>query len=146
MCTFCKILNRQLDGYFVYEDEHFAAFLDKYPVAPGHTLVVPKEHFENYLETPEEVLSGLAKVVKIVSIAVKDAVKADGVRILTNVGESAGQVIFHLHVHIIPTWANDYPEIFKYFTPRREMSSQYYELLQKVINESVKMIKDKYNW
>ena len=143
MCTFCKILNRQLTGYFVYEDKDFAAFLDKYPAAPGHTLVVTKEHFENYLEAPEEILSGLAKVVKIVAIGVKEAVKADGIRILTNVGESAGQVIFHLHVHIVPTWTNGYPEVFKDFMPRREMNVQYYESLQKVISELIKRIKEK---
>lgn len=143
MCIFCKILNRQLDGYFVYEDEHFAAFLDKYPVSPGHTLVVPKEHFENYLEAPEDVLSGLAKIVKLVAIGVKEAVGADGVRILTNVGESAGQVIFHLHVHIIPTWINGYPENFKGFIPRREMERQYYESLQKIISEYINRIKEK---
>ena len=138
MCTFCKILNRQLPGYLVYEDSNFAAFLDKYPITPGHTLVVTKEHFENYLETPEEVLSELAKVVKLVAIGVKEAVKADGIRILTNIGESAGQVIFHLHVHIVPMWAEGYPEIFKDFIPRREQSIHYYETLQKIISESIK--------
>ncbi|MBP1357738.1 MAG: HIT domain-containing protein, partial [Sulfolobus sp.] len=108
----------------------------------GHTLVMPKQHFENYLEAPEEFLSDLAKVVKTVAIAVKSALKADGIRILTNVGESAGQVIFHLHVHIVPTWIGEYPEDFKSFIPRKQMSEEYYNLLQKVIKEYIKKIKE----
>lgn len=142
MCIFCKIINGELEGYFVYEDEEFVAILDKYPVSPGHTLVMPKQHFENYLEAPEELLAELAKVVKTIAIAVKSALKADGIRILTNVGESAGQVIFHLHVHIVPTWIREYPEDFKSFIPRKQMSEEYYNLLQKVIREYIEKIKE----
>ncbi|QIW24941.1 HIT family protein [Sulfolobus sp. S-194] len=149
MCTFCSIINRELEGYFVYEDDKFAAILDKYPVSLGHTLVIPKNHFENYLEADEDTLAELAKVVKLVSLGIKDAVKADGLRLLTNIGRSAGQVIFHLHVHIIPTWEGDYPDIFKGFKPRKEQEKEYYELLQKIIRESIENLKRKigdYKW
>ncbi|BFH72549.1 HIT family protein [Sulfurisphaera javensis] len=143
MCLFCGIINKELEGFFIYEDNNYVAILDKYPISPGHTLVIPKKHFENYLDADDNTLSELAKVVKIVSLGVKDAVKADGLRILTNIGESAGQVIFHLHIHVIPTWEGDYPELFKSFKPRREQSKEYYELLQKIIRESIEKLKRK---
>lgn len=141
MCLFCNIINRELEGYIVYEDNLASAFLDKFPVTPGHTLVVPKKHYDNYLEADEETLSQLARVTKIVALGVMEAVKADGIRILTNIGESAGQVVFHLHLHVIPTWMKEYPSMFSSFKPRREQSKEYYELLQKIIRESVDKIK-----
>lgn len=140
MCIFCGIINRQLDSYIVYEDEKFVAILDKFPVSPGHTLVIPKRHFENYLEADDETLSELGKVVKLVALGVKNAVNADGLRILTNIGRSAGQVIFHFHVHIIPRWNDSYPKIFKDFKPRRENDKKYYELSQKIIRDSIEKI------
>ena len=101
-CTFCKIVRKEAPASPVYEDDKVIAFLSINPINIGHTLVVPKKHYENIYEIPEEEVTYLYKIVKKVAYAVKNAVSAEGIRIVQNNGEAAGQVIFHLHVHIIP--------------------------------------------
>jgi histidine triad (HIT) family protein len=104
-CTFCKIVRGEAPASCVYEDEKVMAFLSARPINVGHTLVVPKRHYENVFEISEEEVAHLSKVVKKVAYAVEKAVSAEGIRIVQNNGEAAGQVIFHLHVHIIPMYA-----------------------------------------
>lgn len=101
-CIFCKIMKKEAPASIVYEDEKVIAFLSIQPINVGHTLVVPKAHYENIYEIPEEEVAYLYKIVKKLAHAVKKAVNAEGVRTVQNNGEAAGQVIFHLHVHIIP--------------------------------------------
>ena len=101
-CTFCKIVRGEAPASPVYEDETVIAFLSIQPINVGHTLVVPKKHYENIYEISEEEVAYLYKIVKKVSTAVKKAVGAEGIRILQNNGEAAGQVVFHFHVHVIP--------------------------------------------
>ena len=101
-CIFCQIIRKEAPASIVYEDEQVVAFLSNRPVNEGHTLVVPKKHYENIYDIPEEEAAYLFKIVKRVAHAVKDATGAEGIRIVQNNGEAAGQVIFHLHVHIIP--------------------------------------------
>ncbi len=86
----------------VYEDEQVVAFLSNRPVNEGHTLVVPKKHYENIYKIPEEEAAYLFKIAKRVAHAVRDAVSAEGIRLVQNNGWAAGQVIFHIHVHVIP--------------------------------------------
>jgi histidine triad (HIT) family protein len=101
-CVFCRIAQKEAPASVVYEDEKVVAFLSIQPINVGHTLVVPKKHYENIYEIPEEEVAYLYKIVKNLSHAVQKAVDAEGIRIVQNNGETAGQVIFHLHVHIIP--------------------------------------------
>jgi histidine triad (HIT) family protein len=101
-CAFCKIVRREAPASYVYEDEKIIAFLSNCPVNVGHTLVLPKRHHENIYDIPQDEVGHLFETVKKVADAVKKAVNAEGVRIVQNNGEAAGQVIFHLHVHIIP--------------------------------------------
>ncbi len=101
-CTFCKIAWKEAPANIVYEDENVIAFMSIQPINVGHTLVVPKKHYENIYEIPEEEVAHLYKVVKKLAHAVHKAVDAEGIRIVQNNGEAAGQVIFHMHVHIIP--------------------------------------------
>ena len=101
-CTFCKIARKEAPASTVYEDEEVIAFMSIQPINVGHTLVVPKKHYENIYEIPEEEVAHLYRVVKKLAYAVKKAVDAEGIRIVQNNGEAAGQVIFHMHVHIIP--------------------------------------------
>lgn len=77
------------------------------PVNEGHTLVVPKKHYANIYEIPEEEAAYLFKIAKRVAHAVRDAVTADGIKLVQNNGRAAGQVVFHLHVHVIPMAPND---------------------------------------
>jgi histidine triad (HIT) family protein len=101
-CIFCQIIRKEAPANIVYEDEQVEAFLSNRPVNVGHTLVVPKKHYVNIYEVSEDEVAYLFRVVKRVAGAVRDAVDAEGIRIVQNNGEAAGQVVFHLHVHIIP--------------------------------------------
>jgi histidine triad (HIT) family protein len=110
-CTFCAITRKEAPASIIYEDEKVIVFLSIQPINVGHTLVVPKKHYENIYEIPEDEVAYLYKIVKRIAHAVKEAVDAEGVRIVQNNGEAAGQVISHLHVHIIPmdknrTWVH----------------------------------------
>lgn len=95
-------MRKEASASMVYEDQQVVAFLSHRPVNEGHTLVVPKKHYENLYVIPEEDVAYLFRVVKRVAVAVRDAMAAEGVRIVQNNGEAAGQVVFHLHVHVIP--------------------------------------------
>jgi histidine triad (HIT) family protein len=101
-CIFCQIIRKEASANIFYEDEQVIAFLSNRPVNEGHTLVVPKKHYENIYEISEEEVAYLFRIVKRVAHAVRDAMGAEGIRIVQNNGEAAGQVVFHLHVHIIP--------------------------------------------
>jgi histidine triad (HIT) family protein len=101
-CVFCQIIRKESPANYVYEDDRVVAFLTNRPVNEGHTLVVPKRHYENIYEMPEEEIAYLYKIVKRVAVAVRDSMAADGIRVVQNNGSAAGQVIFHFHVHVIP--------------------------------------------
>ncbi len=101
-CVFCEIVAKRSPANIVYEDDSVVAFLTNRPVNEGHTLVVPKQHFENIYDVPDDLLCSLFRVVKRVSVAVQDAMAAEGIRVVQNNGSAAGQVIFHYHVHVIP--------------------------------------------
>lgn len=106
-CLFCKIVKGEIPSEKVYGDEYLYAFLDIRPVNPGHVLLVPKQHFANLYEIPDEVLANLAPVIKKLAIAVKKAVGADGMNIGMNNDSAAGQLVFHAHIHIMPRYKND---------------------------------------
>jgi len=101
-CVFCQITRKEAPASVVYEDAQVVAFLSNRPVNVGHTLVAPKKHYENIYEIPEEEAAYLFRIVKKIARAVKDATGIEGIRIVQNNGKDAGQVIFHLHVHVIP--------------------------------------------
>ena len=105
-CIFCKIIKGELPATKLYEDDKALAFLDIYPVNIGHALVIPKEHFENILETPEDVIAHMMKIVKKVSHGI-EGLKCDGINITMNNKSAAGQVVFHSHIHVIPRYVGD---------------------------------------
>ena len=102
-CPFCKIASGEATASIVYEDANVIAIMDLNPAADGHTLVVPKVHYENIYEVPEKLLAKMAKVVKRVCVAVKKSVNANGIKLIQLNGRAAGQVVMHIHIHIIPT-------------------------------------------
>jgi histidine triad (HIT) family protein len=104
---FEKIVNREIPAYIVYEDDLVISFLDISQVTPGHTLVVPKVAYENIFDIPDDLLSHVVKITKKLSIACKKAFNADGIYVLNNNGEAAGQTVFHFHFHVIPRYIND---------------------------------------
>ncbi|MEM2882664.1 MAG: HIT family protein [Candidatus Bathyarchaeia archaeon] len=101
-CVFCEIASGRAEAYIVYEDEGFLAFLDKRPVNPGHTLVVPRKHYATILDMPPEEVGELFERVAAIAPAVHRAIGADGLNILQTNGRAAWQSVFHVHVHIIP--------------------------------------------
>jgi histidine triad (HIT) family protein len=101
-CRFCEIVRKDRPASCVYEDERALAFLDIRPIEEGHTLVITKEHYENIHDMPDEEVAHLFLVVKKVANAVKKSLKAEGISLFQNNGSVAGQVVFHIHVHIIP--------------------------------------------
>jgi len=106
-CIFCRIAQRTSPAQIVYEDEQVMAFLDITPNTPGHTLVIPKKHYENLLDAPAEEVANVAKVVKKIAPAVMKATNSQGFNVGVNNGEAAGQVIKHMHMHIIPRRQGD---------------------------------------
>lgn len=106
-CIFCKIIAGEIPSYCVYEDEDFKAILDVNPSARGHVIILPKEHAANIFELPDEYAAKVMVVAKKIAKAVKETYHCDGINILQNNGEAAGQTVFHLHVHVIPRFDGD---------------------------------------
>jgi histidine triad (HIT) family protein len=103
-CVFCRIARKEEHASFVYENKDVVAFLDSRPVNEGHTLVVPRKHYENIFEVPDEEVANLFKIVKKMAYGISKSEKADGISIVQNNGEAAHQIVFHFHVHIIPRY------------------------------------------
>tara|TARA_B100001971_G_C18005000_1_gene439335 strand:+ start:341 stop:748 length:408 start_codon:yes stop_codon:yes gene_type:complete len=106
-CLFCKIVKGELPSSKIYEDEDTLAFLDLFPVNKGHSLVIPKEHYETIFDVPSDILSKVSSVMKNVADAVKKGVNADGISIAQSNGKDAGQVIPHIHFHVMPRFKDD---------------------------------------
>ncbi len=106
-CIFCKIIDGEIPANKTYEDDDFIAMLDVGPVSTGHTLLVPKNHFVNIFDAPEEILTKIGPIIKKISQAIKTGVRADGLNIHINNGQDAGQAVFHAHVHLIPRFTGD---------------------------------------
>jgi histidine triad (HIT) family protein len=99
---FMKIIRREIPADIVYEDADTIAFLDVKPVVPGHTLVVPKKPFKNIFDVPTETLQAVMNTIHTIAPAVRNAVGAHGMHINSNHEAAAGQLVFHLHFHLIP--------------------------------------------
>lgn len=106
-CLFCKIASGENPSYKVYEDDFVLAFLDIFPVSPGHVLVIPKKHFPNYEAIDEEYLIRVYSVVKKIGAVLKSALHVPGYNTMVNNDPVAGQIIPHFHVHIIPREVGD---------------------------------------
>ncbi|HIP17530.1 MAG TPA: HIT family protein [Methanothermococcus okinawensis] len=116
MCIFCKIAKGEIPAKILYEDEKTLAFLDISPRSKGHTLVIPKEHYETFEELPEEVAIGLIKTIKRVIMKLK-SLNPDGYNILNNNRPVAGQEVPHVHFHIIPRYKGEKEEVIKLSPP-----------------------------
>lgn len=106
-CIFCKIAAGEIPSYKIYEDDEVLAFLDIAPVNPGHVLVIPKKHFRNLEDINEEELCKLMIVIKKIGQAIKDGLGVEGYNVIENNDPVAGQIINHLHFHIIPRRTDD---------------------------------------
>ena len=105
-CIFCKIANGEIPSKTLYEDERFRVILDLGPAAKGHALVLPKEHFADLFELPEEWCAEAFGLAKRMAGAMKEKLGCDGFNLVQNNGEIAGQTVFHFHIHLIPRYQN----------------------------------------
>lgn len=129
MCVFCKIVAGEIPCYQIYEDEKTLAFLDIKPVSLGHTLIIPKKHYQNLEEINEIDLQALILVVKKVGARIKQKLGASGYNCYENNDPVAGQMIPHLHFHIIPRTEKDG---FKYWPGSDYLEGQAAELVKKL--------------
>ena len=106
-CIFCKIAAGEIPSNTIYEDDSFRVILDLGPATKGHALVLPKNHYADLFEIPEDVLADAAKVAKKVAGTMKEKLSCDGLNLVQNNGEAAGQTVMHFHLHIIPRYKND---------------------------------------
>ena len=107
MCVFCEIVKGNIPSSKVYEDDNYLAILDLSQVTLGHTLVMPKKHYDNFLEMTSKEAGELMSVVNIVANKLVNSLDASGCNILNNTNEVAGQTVMHTHVHIIPRYNKD---------------------------------------
>ncbi len=105
-CIFCEIIQGKKDGHFIYEDENHIAILDKYPIDTGHSLVMPREHFEKVTDMTAEKVGELFSKIPKIAKAVIETTKADAFSMAQNNGRAAKQIVLHVHVHIIPRYQN----------------------------------------
>ncbi|SFC17066.1 histidine triad (HIT) family protein [Halobiforma haloterrestris] len=104
---FSQIVEGEIPARVVYEDENTLAFLDANPLAPGHTLVIPKDEYERLDDVPEDVAEDLYATIHRMVPAVEEAVDADATTVAFNNGEAAGQEVPHVHCHIVPRFEGD---------------------------------------
>ena len=106
-CIFCKIANHQIPGKILYEDDVCMAFLDLSQTTYGHTLVIPKNHFDHILDVDQKTLAHMMGVVQKVARQIETQMNAKGFNIVSNMNEVAGQTVRHFHIHIIPRYQSD---------------------------------------
>ena len=123
-CLFCKIVRGEIPSHKVYEDEDNVAFLDINPTTPGHTLVLPKRHFENILDVEDAALCKLILAVKKVAQKTKIRLDVDSLNVMQNTGRMSGQSIDHIHFHVVPRYT---PNDMRIISQRVELSEQQFE-------------------
>ena len=107
MCLFCDIVTGKIPSARLYEDDDFLAILDISQTTCGHSLVMPKKHYDNFLEMPKEEAGKLMEAVNVLANRITERMDAKGCNILINTNEVAGQTIQHAHVHIIPRYSKE---------------------------------------
>ncbi|MCR4748932.1 MAG: HIT family protein [Lachnospiraceae bacterium] len=106
-CIFCKLANGVIPTNSIYEDDDFNVILDAGPATKGHALIIPKEHYKNIYELPEDLTAKAFVLAKKLAIKMTDRLGADGFNIVQNNNEVAGQSVFHFHIHLIPRYEGD---------------------------------------
>ncbi len=106
-CIFCKIANGEIPSKTLYEDEDFRVILDLGPASKGHALILPKNHYANLYELPEETAGEVMKLAKRMAAQMTERLGCEGFNLVQNNGELAGQTVFHFHMHLIPRYRED---------------------------------------
>ena len=132
-CLFCRIVQGEIPAFKVYENDAVIAFLDIQPVNAGHTLVVPKAHYENCAHTPDDAMAAVMSAAKEVAVAALRATGATAYNIGINCGAVAGQVIMHTHVHVMPRFEGD----GLVHWPKREVTKEEMETIAQKMRDNV---------
>lgn len=106
-CIFCKIANGEIPSKTLYEDDSFRVILDLGPATKGHALILPKDHADNLYELPDETAAEVMKLAKKTAKTMREKLGCDGVNLVQNNGEAAGQTVNHFHLHVIPRYTDD---------------------------------------
>ena len=106
-CIFCKLANGVFPTNSIYEDDKFNVILDNGPATKGHALILPKEHADDLFELPDETAAEAFKLAKKLGKHIMETLGADGLNVVQNNGEAAGQTVRHFHLHLIPRYTND---------------------------------------
>ncbi len=132
MCIFCDIVAGNIPSNKLYEDDQVIVFFDIAPTSYGHCLVVPKEHCSSFLDCPSDLRDHVFQVAQTVANQLKEKLSCDGINILSNVGEAAGQTVSHFHVHLIPRYEKGQDALSIEFGKIEDVDFQ--ALIQKVKN------------
>ena len=133
-CIFCKIAKGEIRSATVYEDSHFTVILDVNPATKGHCLIIPKEHFDNIYDLDGETAGKLFALATCIARAMRDALKCDGLNLVQNNGEIAGQTVNHFHLHLIPRYEADGLNLN---WPQQEISAEQLEEIRQSIKKSI---------
>ena len=106
-CIFCDIVAGQAPARIVHDDERTLAFLDIFPLTPGHTLVIPKAHCNDLLDAPGDDVAAVARMAQRIAVRIRDELDAPGINLLQATGAVALQTVFHLHMHVLPRYPDD---------------------------------------
>lgn len=106
-CIFCKLASGEIPTATLYEDEEFRVILDQGPASKGHALILPKAHYTDLYELPDETAKKVMVLAKRMAAAMTQALECDGFNLVQNNGKAAGQTVFHFHLHLIPRYADD---------------------------------------
>ena len=129
-CIFCKIAAGEIPSATLYEDEDFRVILDLGPASKGHALILPKQHYANLYELPDELAEKVIRLAKKMVIAMTKALQCDGFNVVQNNGEAAGQTVFHFHMHLIPRYKDDHAGVT--WTPGKLTDEVRDEVVEKV--------------
>lgn len=130
-CIFCKLANGEIPTSTLYVDDDFRVILDAGPASKGHALILPRKHYENLMEMPEDLLSRAAVLAKKMAVRLKDGLGCDGLNVVQNNGTVAGQSVFHFHIHLIPRYKGEKP-IVANWVPGELTEEMKAEILEKV--------------
>ena len=136
-CIFCRIVQGNAPSYKVYEDQHTVAFLDLNPVADGHVLLITREHKQYIEDLPEETSEALMKALVKIVPPIQRAMEATDSNIGINNGPNAGQIIPHVHIHIIPRPTKAGPMLFSSVARFKPRSKEYYEEIAAKIRKEI---------
>lgn len=135
-CVFCRIIAREIPSKKIYENEHVFAFLDILPTSKGHTLVIPKKHYQDIFDIDEGALKEVMSVGKKLAIVLRNSLGAVAMNVTNNNGAHAGQIVSHFHLHLIPRYSDDGIVMYGPRTHEKAQDHELEEIAEKIRNNT----------